>query len=67
MTRKFEDTKGVIRSRKWNKDSNAMAKKKDKWTNNNLPITTQKTKDRTTLTPLSYGGEIRKGKQFLLH
>jgi hypothetical protein len=66
MTRKFEDIKGVIRSRKW-KDSNAMAKKKDKRTNNNLPITTQKTKDRTTLTPLSYGGELRKGKQFLLH
>ena len=28
---------------------------------------TNKTKDRVTRTPLKTGGELRKGKQFLLH
>ena len=36
-----------------------MAKKKnDKWTNNDLQNTTQKTKDRETQTPIKTGGEL---------
>ena len=34
-------------------------KKKDKKTNSGLQNTTQKTKDRATLTPLKTGGELR--------
>jgi hypothetical protein len=40
-----------------------------KRTNNNLPNTTYKTKDRATRTPLKTGGiqVLREGKQFLLY
>ena len=40
--KRFEDTKGVIRSRKSKKDRQYNGKKKDKRTNNNLQNTTQK-------------------------
>jgi predicted membrane GTPase involved in stress response len=41
----FEDTKGVIRIRKWNKDrQHSDRKKKIKRTNNDLPNITHKTK-----------------------
>jgi hypothetical protein len=56
----FEDTKEAIRSRKWNGQTN-----KYKGTNNDLQSTTQKTKDRATLTPLKQ--RVNSGKQFLLH
>ena len=49
----FEDTKGVIRSRKLKKDI-----QKTKRTNNNLRNTTHKTKDRATRTPLKIEGSI---------
>ena len=48
----------------------AKLKQKLKTTNNNLQNITQKTKDRTTRTPLNtriYGNVLRKGNQFLLH
>jgi hypothetical protein len=47
---KFEDTKGVIRSRKSKKDRyyNRQSKKKDNKTNYGPQNTTQKTKDLTT-------------------
>ena len=47
----FEDTKGVIRSRKSKERQYNGQKKKDKRTKNNIQNTTQKTKDRATLTP----------------
>ena len=57
----FEDTKEVIKIRKSKKDRqhNNKKKKKNKRTNNDLQNTTQKTKDRTTRTPLKPGGELR--------
>jgi len=55
LRRKFEDTKGVIRSCKSKKDRKYNGqKKKDKRTNNHLLNTTQQTKDRATWTPLKY-------------
>jgi hypothetical protein len=51
---KVEDTKGIIRSRK-------SKRKRTKWQS-----LAQKTKDRATWTS-SKAGELRKGKQFLLH
>jgi len=52
----FEDTKGVIRSRKSKKNRQYNGqKKKDKRTNNDLQNTTQKTKDRVTQNPLKQG------------
>ena len=56
----FEDTIGVIRSRKSNKDrQHNSQKKKDKRTNNDLQNITQKIKNRATRTPLNTGGEVR--------
>ena len=53
---KFEDTRGVIRIRKWKKDRrHNCQKKKDKRTNNDLQNITHKTKDRVTRTPLKAG------------
>ena len=53
----FEDTKVVIRNRKW-KDRQYNGKKtKDKRTNNDLQNITQKTNVRTTRTPLIIEGE----------
>jgi hypothetical protein len=46
MEIQFEDTIGVIRSRKPNQTDNTMAKR----TNNNLQNTTKNTKDRATWT-----------------
>jgi hemerythrin superfamily protein len=43
------DTKGVIRSRKSNKDKQTNNRKKDKQTNNDLQNNTQKTKDRAKI------------------
>ena len=48
----FEDTKGVIRSRKLKKDRQYNV-------NNDLQNTTQKTKDRATRTPLKPGVNSR--------
>jgi hypothetical protein len=49
ITSKFENTKGVIRSRKLKKDKQYNGNiKKDKGTNNGQQITTQKTKGRET-------------------
>jgi hypothetical protein len=46
MKEEFEDTKGVIRIRKWKKNRQRnREKKKHKRTNNDLQSTTQKTKD----------------------
>ena len=56
LTKKFENAKGVIRSRKLKKDRQYNGNiKKDKGTNNGLQITTQKTKGRETRTPLTSG------------
>ena len=54
----FEDTKGVIRIRKWKNRQHNGQKKKYKKTNNNLQ-NIQKTKDRVTRTPLKTGSELR--------
>ena len=52
----FEDTKEVIRIRKFVKEREHNGqKKKDKRTNNDLPNTTQKTKDRAKRTQLKSG------------
>ena len=49
---KFEDTEGVIKSRKSKKDRQYDDQKKnDKRTNNDQQNITQKTKDRTTTNP----------------
>jgi hypothetical protein len=54
-TKIFEDTKGESRIRKSKKDRQHNGQKKiDKRTNNDLQNTTQKTKDGTTQTPLSF-------------
>ena len=67
--KKFDDTKGVIRSCKSKERQYSDQRKKNKRTNNNLNVqnTTQKTKDRATRIPLKSGSELWKGKQFLLH
>jgi hypothetical protein len=52
LKEEFEDTKGVIRSRKSKDRQYNDQKKKDKRTNNDLQNTTRKTKDRTTRTLL---------------
>ena len=53
IEKKFEDIKGVTRSResKMDRQHNGQ-KKKDKRTNNDLQIITQKTEDRATRTLL---------------
>ena len=61
---KFEDTKGVIRSRKSKNDRQYNGQKKKG--NNNLQSTTQKTKNQATQTPLKTQ-VLQKDKQFLLH
>ena len=62
MWEKFEDTKGLIRSRKSkDKQHNGQTKKY-----NDLQNITQKTKDWATRTPLKPWGEPRKGGKFLL-
>jgi hypothetical protein len=55
---KLEDTKGVIRSRKSNRQCNGQMKK-NKTTNNNLQITTKKIKARATRTPQTTGTNVR--------
>jgi hypothetical protein len=43
----FEDTEGIIRSRKWKKNRQHIGQRKnDKRTNNDLKSTKQKTNDR---------------------
>ena len=60
MKEKFKDTKEVIIIRKSKKDrQHNDQKKKYKGTNNDLQSTTQKTRDRTTRTPLKSGREFR--------
>jgi len=60
----FEDTKGVIISRKSKKDRQYNGqRKKDKRTNNDLQNVTHETKDRATRTPLKTGGELRCSKK----
>jgi hypothetical protein len=56
LKEKFEDNKGVIRSRKSKKDSYANTVAKRKSTNNNLQNTTQKTKDWAVLERLVFVG-----------
>jgi hypothetical protein len=56
---KFEDTKGVIRMSKKDRQHNGQ-KKRDKSTHNDLQNNTHKTKDRVTRTPLSTEGELRR-------
>ena len=52
----FEDTKGVIRICKSEKDrQNNGQMKENKTTNNDLQNTTQKTEDQATRTPLKTG------------
>ena len=53
MYEEIEDTKGVIRIRKSKKECQHNGKKKnDKRVNNDLHSTTQKSKDKSTQTPL---------------
>ena len=64
---KFDDAKGVIRSR----TDNTIVTKKYKGTKNNLQNTTQKTNDRSTRIPTKNRGRgvisgAPKGYQFLL-
>jgi protein required for attachment to host cells len=54
LSKKFEDTKGVIRSRKLKDRQNQGQKKKDNRTNNDLQNITQETKDRAKRTYCSY-------------
>ena len=58
----FEDTKGVIRSRKSKKDRqhNGQTKKR---TNNDLQNIIQKTKDQAIRTPLTTGRELRSSRR----
>ena len=56
---KFEDAKAVIRSRKPKKGRQLNDIEKDKKTNNDLQIITQKTKDQVTRTPLKTRSELR--------
>jgi len=56
---KFEDTKGVMRSRKEKERQHNGQKTKYKMSNNDLQNITRKTKDRETRTPLKNGGELR--------
>ena len=59
MTKKFDNTKGVIRIRKSKKNRQHNGQnKKDKRTNNDLQNKTQKTKDRATRTPLKIECEL---------
>jgi hypothetical protein len=53
---KFEDTKGVIRMSKKDRQHNGQKKS----THNDLQNNTHKTKDRVTRTPLSTEGELRR-------
>ena len=60
VRKKFEDTKGVIRSRKLKDRQNQGQKKKDNRTNNDLQNITQETKDRAKRTLLKAG--VNSGK-----
>ena len=71
INEKFEDTKGVIRSRnsKDRQHNTMVERKKDKRTNNDLQNITQKTKDRAirVITKLpnseqSYNGKVKTHK-----
>ena len=56
----FEDTKGVIRIRKSEKDRQYNGQQKtDKMTNNDLQNITQNVKDRATQTTLNTGDDLR--------
>ena len=61
MRKKFEDNKGLIRSRKSKKDRkyNNKRKKKTKRKNNVLQTIRPTTKDWATRTPLKSGGKLR--------
>jgi hypothetical protein len=75
----FEDTKGaIIICKSKNRQHNGQKKKTEEqitqWPKEKGQIDkqrstkhTHKTKYRVTRTPLKTGGELRKGKQFLLH
>jgi len=54
IQKKFEDTRGVTRSRKSKKNGQYGEMKKDKGTFNDLQNTTQKTEDRATRKPIKY-------------
>jgi hypothetical protein len=51
--RMYEDTNGIIKSQKSKKDRRYNRQKKDKWANDGLQNTTQKTKCCATRHPLS--------------
>ena len=57
----FEDTKWVIKIRKSKDRQHNGQAKNDKRTNNHLQNTTQKTKDKATLIPLTIGGDSAPG------
>ena len=57
-SRKFEYTKGVIKSRKSKDRQYNGQQKKDKETNTDLQNITQKNKDGTTITPVKTGSEL---------
>jgi hypothetical protein len=70
LVRKFEDTKRIIRSRKWKDRQHNGQKKKIKSTNNDLENIKQNTKDWATRNPLKkrkWNQVLRKTKQFLLY
>jgi hypothetical protein len=54
----FEDTKGINRKSKKDRQHNGQ-KKKDKGTNSDLQTITHKTKDRITRTPLNNRGKFK--------
>jgi len=56
---KFEDTNGVIRSRKSKDKQHNDQRKKHKRSGDDLLNITQKTNDRAMQTPLKTGGELR--------
>ena len=68
-TRKFENTKGVIRREAVNRKNRQhnRKKKKKKRTNNDQQNITQKIKDRATRTPLKKQGWTQVTRKFLLH
>jgi hypothetical protein len=67
LSEKFEDTKGIIVSRKSKDRQHNGQKKKDKRTNHDLQNITYKTKDRVTRTPLKTEGEFRWSGRVVVH
>jgi hypothetical protein len=59
MKEEFEDSKGIIRIRKWKKDRQHNGQKiKNKSTNSDLQNIIHKTKNQVTRTPIKPGGEL---------